>query len=232
MSKIQDRKVQVLKHIVEEYLKTGEIMGSKNLLKKYDLQVSSATVRNDMAALEDMGLIFQPYNSAGRLPTNRGLRVFVDYLMETMPGIFIEAEQTLSAKQEQNRIDDVLYGLMSRLTKTTGEITFACIPSLGTSYYLGLSNYLERHHGALGEEMYQVIKCLENKHQFIDYLQSLDITSRVSAFIWEENVFPELDSSTMIVKKIELGGYTGYLGILGSTMMDYAFNIMALRQIL
>lgn len=46
-------------------------MGSKNLLKKYDLQVSSATVRNDMAALEDMGLIFQPYNSAGRLPTNR-----------------------------------------------------------------------------------------------------------------------------------------------------------------
>jgi DeoR/GlpR family transcriptional regulator of sugar metabolism len=60
MSKIQDRKVQVLKHIVEEYLKTGEIMGSKNLLKKYDLQVSSATVRNDMAALEDMGLIFQP----------------------------------------------------------------------------------------------------------------------------------------------------------------------------
>jgi transcriptional regulator of heat shock response len=77
-----------------------------------------------------------------------------------------------------------------------------------------------------------VIKCLENKHQFIDYLQSLDITSRVSAFIWEENVFPELDSSTMIVKKIELGWYTGYLGILGSTMMDYAFNIMALRQVL
>ena len=71
MSKIQDRKVQVLKFIVEEYLKTGEIMGSKNLLSKYDLQVSSATVRNDMASLEDMGLIFQPYNSAGRLPTNR-----------------------------------------------------------------------------------------------------------------------------------------------------------------
>jgi hypothetical protein len=103
--------------------------------------------------------------------------------METMPGVFIEAEQTLQTKQEQNRIDDALYGLVARLTKTTGEITFACIPSLGTSYYLGLSNYLERHHGSLGEEMYQVIKCLENKHQFIDYLQSLDITSRVSAFI-------------------------------------------------
>lgn len=232
MSKIQDRKVQVLKLIVEEYLKTGEIMWSKNLLKKYDLQVSSATVRNDMASLEDMGLIFQPYNSAGRLPTNRGLRVFVDYLMETMPSVFLEAEQELSAKIEKNRIDDVLYTLVARLTKITWEITFACIPSLGTSYYLWLSNYLERHHGTLGEEMFQVIKCLENKHQFIDLLEWLDISTRVSAFIGEESVIPELESSTMIVKKIEVNGYTGYLGILGSTMMDYAFNITALRQIL
>jgi heat-inducible transcriptional repressor len=85
MKKIQDRKVQVLKYIIEEYIKTGEVMGSKSLLKQHALGVSSATVRNDMAALEDMGLIFQPYNSAGRLPTTRGLRVFVDYLMETMP---------------------------------------------------------------------------------------------------------------------------------------------------
>lgn len=232
MSKIQDRKVQVLKLIVEEYLKTGEIMWSKNLLKKYDLQVSSATVRNDMASLEDMGLIFQPYNSAGRLPTNRGLRVFVDYLMETMPSVFLEAEQEFSEKIEKNRIDDVLYTLVARLTKITWEITFACIPSLGTSYYLWLSNYLERHHGTLGEEMFQVIKCLENKHQFIDLLEWLDISTRVSAFIGEESVIPELESSTMIVKKIEVNGYTGYLGILGSTMMDYAFNITALRQIL
>lgn len=232
MQKIQERKIQILKYIIEEYLKTGEITGSKSLLRKYDLQVSSATVRNDMADLEKMGLVFQPYNSAGRLPTTRGLRVFVDYLMETMPAVFLEAEQELQKRNEENRIDDVLYHLVARLTKITKEITFATIPSLGTSYYLGLSNYLERHHGSLGEEMFQVIKCLENKHQFIDILQDLDISPRVSAFIGEENIIPELESSTMIVKKIEVNGYTGYLGILGSTMMDYAFNITALRQVL
>jgi transcriptional regulator of heat shock response len=232
MQKIQERKIQILKYIIEEYLKTGEITGSKSLLRKHDLQVSSATVRNDMADLEKMGLVFQPYNSAGRLPTTRGLRVFVDYLMETMPAVFLEAEQELEERNEKYRIDDVLYHLVARLTKTTKEITFACIPSLGTSYYLGLSNYLERHHGALGEEMYQVIKCLENKHQFIDFLEWLDISPRVSAFIGEESIIPELESSTMIVKKIEVNGYTGYLGILGSTMMDYAFNITALRQVL
>lgn len=232
MKKIQDRKVQVLKYIIEEYIKTGEVMWSKSLLKQYDLGVSSATVRNDMASLEDMGLIFQPYNSAGRLPTTRGLRVFVDYLMETMPAVFLEAEQELENRLEQNRIDDTLYGLVARLTKITGEITFACIPSLGSSYYLGLSNYLERHHGVLWEEMFQVIKFLENKHQFITLLEWLEISGRVSVFIGEENVLPELESSTMIVKKIEVNGYIGYLGILGSTKMDYAFNITALRQVL
>ena len=145
MKKIDQRKVNILKLIVEEYIKTGEITGSKSLLSKHDLQVSSATVRNDMLSLEKMGLLFQPYNSAGRLPTTRGLRVFVDYLMETMPAVFIEAEHEYEQQLKNNRIDDILYGLVSRLTKITGEITFASIPSLGASYYLGLSSYLDRH---------------------------------------------------------------------------------------
>jgi transcriptional regulator of heat shock response len=80
--------------------------------------------------------------------------------------------------------------------------------------------------------MYQVIRCLENKHEFISLLADLDISPKMSVFIGEENIIPELESSTMIAKKIEINGYEGYLGILGSTMMDYAFNITALRQIL
>ena len=232
MKKIDQRKIQILKYIIEEYIKTGEITGSKSLLQKYDLQVSSATIRNDMMSLEKMGLIFQPYNSAGRLPTSRGLRVFVDYLMETLPNVFLEAEKELHRREENNRIDDILYHLVSRLTKITGEITFACIPSLGASYYLGLSNYFDRNRGILGEEMYQVIKFLENKHQFLDVLEELDISQRVSVFIGEENILPELETSTIIAKKIEINGFEGYLGILGSTKMDYAFNITALRQVL
>lgn len=232
MKKIDQRKIQILKYIIEEYIKTGEITGSKSLLQKYDLQVSSATIRNDMMSLEKMGLIFQPYNSAGRLPTSRWLRVFVDYLMETLPNVFLEAEKELHRCEENNRIDDILYHLVSRLTKITGEITFACIPSLGASYYLGLSNYFDRNRGILGEEMYQVIKFLENKHQFLDVLEELDISQRVSVFIGEENILPELETSTIIAKKIEINGFEGYLGILGSTKMDYAFNITALRQVL
>ena len=130
MKKIDLRKIHVLKIIVEEYLKTGEITGSKSLLKKYDMGVSSATVRNDMAALEKMGLIFQPYNSAGRLPTTRGIRVFVDYLMEHMNAAFVEAENEIIARAESEKLDDALYHIAARLTKSTKEISFACVPSI------------------------------------------------------------------------------------------------------
>ena len=71
MKKIDARKIEILKYIVEDYIQTGDIAGSKSFLRKHPLDVSPATVRNDMSSLEKMGLIFQPYNSAGRLPTTR-----------------------------------------------------------------------------------------------------------------------------------------------------------------
>lgn len=71
MSTLTPRNIEILKIIVDEYLETGTVLGSKLLLKKYDLGVSSATVRNDMAHLEKLELVYQPYNSAGRLPTTK-----------------------------------------------------------------------------------------------------------------------------------------------------------------
>lgn len=233
MKKIDARKIQVLKLIVEEYLQSGDVTGSKALLKKYNLWVSSATVRNDMAALEKMGLIFQPYNSAGRLPSTRGIRVFVDYLMEHMPQVFIEGERDFDEKRQEDRIDDMLYLLVSKLAKSTGEVTFGCIPGENKNYYIGLTNFLEKHGVLLGQEkVYNIIKVLENKYDFVDLLEDLDISPRVSVFIGEENIIPDLDSCAMIAKKIVLEGKAGYIGILGSLKMDYAFNIAALKNIL
>ena len=76
------RRKEVLRAIVADYSASQEPVGSKSLLERYQLGVSSATIRNDMAALEDEGYIHQPHTSAGRLPTERGLRFFVDAMME------------------------------------------------------------------------------------------------------------------------------------------------------
>jgi len=230
--KIDARKINVLKIIVEEYIKTWDFTGSKSLLKKYDIGVSSATIRGDMAFLEKMWLIYQPYNSAGRLPTTRWIRVFVDYLMEHMPKTFLEWEENYQDRADREKIDDMLYLLVSKLTKSTWEITFASVPAVNKNYYLWLSNFLEKNSTLLGSEVYNVIKVLENKYNFIDLLNNLDVGNKVSVFIWEENIIPDLESYAMIVKKINIEWNEWYLWILGSLKMDYAFNIAALRNVL
>ncbi|MDR1194242.1 MAG: HrcA family transcriptional regulator, partial [Peptococcaceae bacterium] len=80
--RMEDRKKKVLEAIILDYIATAEPVGSRTISKKYDLGVSPATVRNEMADLEEMGLIEQPHTSAGRIPSQIGYRYYVDYLME------------------------------------------------------------------------------------------------------------------------------------------------------
>lgn len=80
---LNDRKIQILKAIINDYIATAEPVGSRTLAKKYDLGVSSATIRNEMSDLEDMGLIIQPHTSAGRIPSELGYRLYVDRFMNT-----------------------------------------------------------------------------------------------------------------------------------------------------
>ena len=82
---VEDRKLEVLRAIVEDFIATNEPVGSKALADRHNLGVSPATIRNDMAALEDEGLIPQPHTSAGRVPTDAGYRMFVDRLTELKP---------------------------------------------------------------------------------------------------------------------------------------------------
>ena len=82
---MQDRQLEILRAIVDEYVATEEPVGSKVIAEKHGLGVSPATIRNDMAVLEDAGLIKQPHTSAGRIPTNSGYRMFVDKIAEIKP---------------------------------------------------------------------------------------------------------------------------------------------------
>ena len=102
MSTTEDRRFEVLRAIVADYVETHEPVGSKALLERYQLGVSSATIRNDMAVLEDEGLIAQPHTSAGRVPTDKGYRAFVDRLAQVKPlsGAERRAVQAFLAKEQ------------------------------------------------------------------------------------------------------------------------------------
>ena len=79
---LSDRSLEIFTRLVEAYLETGEPIGSKTLSARLGMSLSSASIRNTMAELEDQGLLFSPHTSAGRLPTDAGLRFFVQGLME------------------------------------------------------------------------------------------------------------------------------------------------------
>lgn len=79
---MNEREKQILNTIINHYIKTGESVGSRTIEKKYDIGVSSATIRNAMADLEDKGLIYKMHTSSGRVPTEKGYRTYIDELMD------------------------------------------------------------------------------------------------------------------------------------------------------
>ena len=89
---LSERKLKILQAIIKNYLETGEPVGSRTISKYTDLNLSSATIRNEMADLEELGYILQPHTSAGRIPSDKGYRLYVDMLME-------QKEQELSEMQ-------------------------------------------------------------------------------------------------------------------------------------
>ena len=95
-AELSERKLTILKAIIQNYLETGEPVGSRTLSKYTDLKLSSATIRNEMADLEDLGYIFQPHTSAGRIPSDKGYRFYVDLLMENK-------EQEISSRRYSSK---------------------------------------------------------------------------------------------------------------------------------
>ena len=123
---LTDRQHIILKAIIQNYLETGEPVGSRTLSKSTDLNLSSATIRNEMADLEDMGYIFQPHTSAGRIPSDKGYRLYVYMLMA-------DKEQELSdlknvVLEKSDKVDKVLKQAARVLANNTNYATMISAP--------------------------------------------------------------------------------------------------------
>lgn len=130
---LEDRRLAVLRAIVEDYVSTHEPVGSKALVERHSLGVSAATIRNDMAALEDEGFIAQPHTSAGRIPTDLGYRLFVDRISDVKPmsaGERRAIEQFLTGAVD---LDDVMVRTVRLLAQVTRQVALVQYPSLTRS---------------------------------------------------------------------------------------------------
>ena len=128
-----DRKLAVLRAIVEDYVATQEPVGSKALVERHQLGVSPATVRNDMAALEEEGFITQPHTSAGRIPTDKGYRLFVDRLTTLKPMSAAEKRAIATFLDGAVDLDDVVHRSVRLLSQLTHQVAIVQYPTLSRS---------------------------------------------------------------------------------------------------
>lgn len=129
----EDRRFAVLQAIVADYVSTHEPVGSKAIVERHNLGVSSATVRNDMAALEEDGLIAQPHTSAGRIPTDKGYRLFVDRLAQIKPLSVAERRAVQQFLDGAVDLDDVLRRSVRLLAQLTRQVAVVQYPTLTRS---------------------------------------------------------------------------------------------------
>src|SRR4051812_15790401 len=118
---LDERKLAVLRAIVEDYVSTNEPVGSKALVERHNLGVSPATIRNDMAVLEEQGYIAQPHTSAGRVPTDKGYRLFVDRLSQVKPLSSAERKAIETFLAGAVDIDDVVMRTVRLLAQLTRQ---------------------------------------------------------------------------------------------------------------
>ncbi len=123
---LDERKKKILQAVIRNYLETGEPVGSRTISKYTDLNLSSATIRNEMADLEEMGYIVQPHTSAGRIPSDKGYRLYVDTMMEEKEREVVEMKEMLVERQD--KMETLLKQIVKVLARNTQYATMISAP--------------------------------------------------------------------------------------------------------
>jgi heat-inducible transcriptional repressor len=131
---VSERGLQVLRAIVQDYVETHEPVGSRSIVDRYSFGVSAATIRNDMALLEDEELITAPHTSSGRVPTDKGYRVFVDHLAQLRPLSVAQRNAIESFLTAPTDLDDLMVRTVRVLTQLTGQVALAQYPSFARAH--------------------------------------------------------------------------------------------------
>ena len=219
------RQKQLLSAIVELYTKTAVPVGSQALLEHYDFGVSSATLRNDMVALEEAGYLYQPHVSAGRIPTDEGYRMYVEEMMG----------DTDLSREDQRRLQKELLMMKAkntRLSRSTAKLLSALSGNLAVSgmvgkdelYDFGMREMIEKPEFQEIDELCRLVETLDTLDEKLDgiMLELKDGETRI--FIGNENPITGIDNCSMIVAPYQTEEGRGMLAIIGPKRMDYAKN--------
>jgi len=227
-----ERQKLILFAVVKEYIKNGQPVSSMLIFEKYNFNISPATFRNEFVELENLGFLSQPYTSAGRVPTDKGYRVFVNSLLEKrtqerekMRNIFLEFAK------EKKRHDNMFAELTRSFSEFSRNVVFSGPVDSKMLFRSGINevlsqpefddNLLRKHFGSVvdsfEEHLPKIIASL-SENEF-------------AVLIGDENSFSDAKDFSMIVSKFNMHGDEGIIAILGPKRMDYAKNINLINSL-
>lgn len=227
---ITDRQRAILATIIEQYAEIAVPVGSVTLAKLFG--VSSATIRSEMAKLEDMGLIEAPHTSAGRIPTDKGYRLYVnaitDAQMTELPSGVDRSARTIEAHvaSHSNKADRAIRSAVDSLVELTGNLGFATI---GSELYMnGIGTLFSQPEFMEGGHVQAVARLIDNIEP---WLREASPNQPLNVFIGSENPIGKSSGATLIISKFR-SPYSdkSYIGVIGPTRQNYTRTMQLVRR--
>jgi heat-inducible transcriptional repressor len=223
---LSDRQKRILSAVVREFTDTAVPVGSKHLVKKYDFDLSPATLRNEMNDLEESGYLFQPHTSAGRIPSDKGYRYFVENIMPDRD--LSKAEQKkmqaelLKLKAKNTRLERTAAKLLSSLS---GNLAITGAIGKDEFFDFGMRGLMDEPEFREMDDLCRLAETLDFIDERVDQLIGKLRDNEVKIYIGKENPIKEISNCSMMVTPYRTkSGEKGILALIGPKRMRYAKN--------
>ncbi len=219
------RKQRILYAIIKEYLETAEPVGSGHLFYKFHFDISPATIRNEMKFLEEAGFIKQPFTSAGRIPTDKGYRYYVDRLMKKR-GLTLREQAFINSNYRniEHEMESILHRTLNILSFLSNYATFIAAPKIHKEervYSYGITNILKLPEFRETDHLRPVLKLLEQEDILASILSEYSHVGETIIKIGSENKYRGIKECSVIVSSYQFEEYIAGIGVIGPTRMFY-----------
>jgi transcriptional regulator of heat shock response len=223
---LNNRQKKILSAVVKEFTETAVPVGSKHIAKEYNFDLSPATIRSEMNELEDSGYLFQPHTSAGRIPTDKGYRYFVERVMSDRELSKSEQKklqaELLKLKAKNTRLERTAAKLLSSLS---GNLAITGVLEKDEFFDFGMHELLDEPEFREMDDLCRLAETLDFIDERVDQLVGRLKENEVKIFIGKENPIKEISNCSMMVTPYRTKtGEKGILALIGPKRMRYAKN--------
>lgn len=223
---MDEREKKILLNIVKEHIKTKNFVSSKVLVKKYKLDISSATVRNIMVKLEQDGYIIQPYTSAGRIPSEKGYKMYLDVLATKKWKNKLKEDEKNILNESLSCISEENFKEAAKIIAELSDNTVFWAFHRYNLYYTGVSNLLKQPEFFNTSLVYDVSIIIDRMDEVVNnFFKESD--NNIKVLIGQENPFGVFCGTVLV--KYRINNFDGLFGILGPIRMDYKKNISLIK---